>query len=171
MDGTLAVIFLLTSLGDMTLNECPTGCLAAREAENRFAFQLSDVQFQDDSISEEIYVTYDSAMRYGPFQPTVGISGTVDGDLWIGGGVKWTSQNLSPGPLFFETSLMPGLYAQGDGPDLGGNLQFRSAVGVGYTFANGATLTVLYDHRSNADTQNLNPGLETLGLRYAIALD
>ena len=58
----------------------------------------------------------------------------------MGAGAKWTSENISAGPFFVEASLMPGIYAQEDGPDLGGALQFRSAVGAGYEFDNGATL-------------------------------
>ncbi|MDE0984033.1 MAG: acyloxyacyl hydrolase [Yoonia sp.] len=50
-------------------------------------------------------------------------------------GAKWTTQSLSNSPFFIEASLMPGYYAQGDGPDLGGSLQFRSSLGAGYAFA------------------------------------
>ena len=171
MDGTLAVIFLVVGLTDMGLNECPTGCLAERPDTARLSAQLGQVLFQDEEIGEELYVTYDMPRRYGPFQPVFGASLTADGDGWIGAGAKWTTRRISEGPFFFEASLMPGLYAHGDGPDIGGALQFRSAIGGGITFGNGSTLTVLYDHRSNADTQDVNPGLETLSVRYAIALN
>ena len=62
---------------------------------------------------------------------------------------------------------MPGYYAQGDGPDIGGSLQFRSSLGMGFAFDNGVTVLASYDHRSNADTQDVNPGLETIALRVA----
>ena len=32
---------------------------------------------------------------------------------------------------------------------------------------NGMTVLALYDHRSNADTLDVNPGLETIALRVA----
>lgn len=171
MDGTLAVIFLVTSLTDMVITDCPNACLQQTAATARLNMQAGNVVFQDDTIDQEVYVGYDTDRSYGPFHTTFGASATAEGDLWIGAGAKWTSQDLLRGPFFIETSLMPGLYAKGDGPDLGGALQFRSAFGAGYEFDNGGTVTVLYDHRSNADTQNLNPGLETLGIRYAIALN
>ena len=44
------------------------------------------------------------------------------------------SQDIIAGPLFVEASLMPGYFSLGDGPDIGGSLQFRSALGVGYEF-------------------------------------
>lgn len=86
--------------------------------------------YEEETISQELYIGFDSGRSYGPFQPTFGISGTADGDMWMGAGAKWTSKNIGLGPFFVEASLMPGIYAQGDGPDLGGALQFRSAVGL-----------------------------------------
>jgi len=171
MDGTLAFIFVVAGLSDMAFNDCATGCLQQKPADARLGIQAADVIFQEEAISQELYIGYDTDRSYGPFQPTFGISGTADGDMWMGAGAKWTSENISAGPFFVEASLMPGIYAQEDGPDLGGALQFRSAVGAGYEFENGATLAVLFAHRSNADTQNVNPGLETLSLRYAFSLN
>jgi hypothetical protein len=171
MDGTLAIIFLVAGLSDMAVNDCPTGCLATAPATARLGVQASSVIFQEDVIGQEIYAAYDGDIRYGPFQPVFGGSVTSDADLWVGAGAKWTSISLMDGPFFVEASLMPGLFAAGDGPDIGGVLQFRSALGVGYTFDNGATLTALFSHRSNADTQATNPGLETFGIRYAVTLN
>ena len=171
MDGTLAVIWLVTSLTDMAINDCPDGCWIKRPADSRLSYQIADVQFNDDSIGSEFYLGYDSHRRKGPAQPTYGLSITTDRSVWFGVGWKWTSDRVIDGPLFVETSFMPGIYWQNDGPDLGGKLHFRSALGVGYEFDNGSTLSVLYDHRSNGDTQSTNPGLETLSIRYAVNWD
>ncbi|SEM42126.1 Lipid A 3-O-deacylase (PagL) [Loktanella fryxellensis] len=134
----------------------------------RFSMQAGTVMFDGDHIGQELYLGVDSARRLGPVQPTYALSITTDGDVWVGAGAKWTSSAVLPGPLFFETSLMPGLYARGGGPDLGSVLEFRSAIGVGYTFDTDATLTVSYDHRSNGDIAHINPGLEVLSLRVAV---
>ena len=171
MDGTLAAIFLILGLGDMALNDCPTGCLAESNEQPKWNFQAANVIFDEDEIGQEIYVGYDTGQSFGPFAITYGGSITDQSDVWVGVGAKWSSERHHDIPVFFEASLMPGLHARGDGPDLGGALQFRSAVGVGYRFENGSSLSVLYDHRSNADTQSVNPGLETLGIRYAIELN
>ncbi|MCG3267724.1 acyloxyacyl hydrolase [Yoonia sp. I 8.24] len=171
MDGSLAIIFLITSLTDMGLNDCRTdGCLTQDTATARLSFQVADMEFQEEIISEEVYFGYDMDRRYGPFQPTFGASIGSNGATWVGAGFKWTSADAIDSPFFIETSLMPGYYHRGDGPDLGGNLHFRSAFGIGYEFDSGATLSLHYDHRSNADTQDLNPGLETIALRYAVVL-
>ncbi|WP_386681612.1 acyloxyacyl hydrolase [Loktanella sp. R86503] len=170
MDGTLAAIFVITSLTDMALTDCPTGCLAPSDAPARLSFQLGDVRFNEDRIGQELYVGYDMGQKHGPFQTTIGASVTDEGAGWIGAGGKWTSTDLLPGPFFIESTLMPGIYLQSDGPDLGGSLQFRSSLGAGIAFDNGATVTVAYDHRSNADTDITNPGLEVLSIRYAMPL-
>lgn len=170
MDGTIAAIVFLGGLIEMGTGHCPTGCLAPGDEVARLSVQGGQVIFQEETIGEEVYLGYDLGTARGPFQPTLGLSVTDDGAVWAGAGakVRW---DLGGSGAFVEGSIMPGYYEAGDGPDLGGSLQFRSALGLGYEFDNGATLTLLYDHRSNADTQELNPGMETLSLRYAIRFD
>jgi len=63
MDGTLALIWLVTSLGDMAINDCPEGCLVKRSATPRLSYQIADVQFNEDSIGTELYLGYDSHRR------------------------------------------------------------------------------------------------------------
>lgn len=171
MDGTLAAIFFILGLGDMILNDCPTGCLDSRYSPPTWNFQAANVLFDERQLGQEVYLGFDSGQSYGPFAITYGGSLTDESDMWVGVGAKWTSQRHLESRFFFEASVMPGLHVRGDGPDLGGALQFRSAVGAGYRFENGASITVLYDHRSNADLQSVNPGLETFGIRYAVNLD
>ncbi len=170
MDGTLAVIFLVTSLTDMAFNDCPTGCLAENQQSENLSLQLAKVEFQNDFIGEEILVGYDFDRGFGPYQPTIAASITDQGDAWIGAGAKWSTIDQFGGPFFVETSLLPGIYLHGDGPDIGGALQFRSSFGVGIQLSNGTTVLTSYDHRSNADTRALNPGLETLALRVSIPI-
>ena len=57
MNGALAVIFMVASLTDMALTDCPTGCLAQSDATSRLTFQVAKVEFQEDIIGNEIYVS------------------------------------------------------------------------------------------------------------------
>ena len=84
MDGTLAALFLVASLADMGINHCSKGCLAPGETDKRIALSFGDVQFQQASVDQEIYIRYDFGRTYGPFQPTIGASVTGRGDAWIG---------------------------------------------------------------------------------------
>lgn len=89
-----------------------------------------------------------------------------DGDIFIGVGVhaRWS---IGGGPWFVEGSFMPGYYDEGTGGSpLGGNLQFRSLIGIGYTLADNSRISLAFDHKSNADIEDTNPGGETLAVRY-----
>jgi len=129
--------------------------------------QLSNTILDGDMIGSELYARYDMATKFGPFQPTFGASVTDTGDVWIGTGalLEWGFGKRDA--AFLELSLMPGFYFRGSGPDLGGVLEARSGIALGYEFENGGKLAVSFDHRSNADIYTRNPGLETLGVRYS----
>lgn len=170
MDGTLAIIFILASTGDMVLNHCGRGCLGSADAPARLSFHAAAVEFQGEVIGEELLLGYDLPQTFGPWQPAVALSATDTGDIWIGAGARWTSQGFWDSPLYLDASFMPGVHFQGDGPDLGGSLHFRASLGVGYEFAGGVTATLSYDHRSNADRLALNPGLETISLRVSVPI-
>ena len=170
MDGTYAVLFLLAGLTDMGLNHCPAqGCLARRDAEPRQAFSAGEVLFQDDRIGREVYLRYELGHRRGPFRPAVGVSLTDTGDAWVGVGATWSAPFWDDN-AYVELSLMPGLYARGDGPDLGHVLEFRSSAEIGFVTRAGWRVGISYDHRSNADIVSTTPGLETLQLRDSVPL-
>jgi len=171
MDSRFAVFFFIMGATDTYLNDCPTQCLQQSQAPERFHIQYGDTYFQEDDIGEEFFVSYDMPRRYGAFQPTAGFSLTTDNDLWFGAGGKWSTERISDSPIFIELSLMPGLYLQGDGPDLGFPVQFRGALGAGVNIGDTGSLAVFFDHRSNANATELNPGIETLGIRLSYRLE
>jgi hypothetical protein len=170
LDGTLAVIYLITALTEMGYTHCPAGCVAARDTAPRLSFQTGAVEFQDRPAGEEIYLEYALPTAYGPFQPVAAVSVTSDESAWLGFGLR-SEVPLWDTDLVYEGSLIPGYHDPGNGPDLGGALQFRGSFGLAYDFGNDVRIGLYYDHRSNADTQALNPGLETYGLRVSIPLD
>ncbi len=166
MDGTFGVLFLIAGLTDMGLSHCGNdGCLARNDQQARFAISAGDVQFQENSISEEIYVRYELGHAFGPFQPVIGASVTTDGSAWIGFGANWTYQ-FSP-RTYMQLHAMQGLYAEGDGPDLGHVIEFRSGIELGWEARNGVRYGLSYDHRSNAGLDSTNPGMETVQFRVA----
>ncbi|MEO1640712.1 MAG: acyloxyacyl hydrolase [Pseudomonadota bacterium] len=167
MDSRFAVFFFILGTTDTYLNDCPTACLQQTEAPERFHIQYGDTYFQEEVIGDEVFVSYDYPRRYGAFQPTAGISLTSDADLWVGAGGKWSTERISDSPIFIELSLMPGLYFKDDGPNLGFPLQFRGSLGAGVNIGDYGSLSVFFDHRSNANATETNPGLETLGIRLS----
>lgn len=171
MDSRFAVFFFIMGGLDTYLNDCPTDCTRQAEVPAQISLQYGETYFQEEVIGTEAYGIYDLPVTYGAFQPTVGASLTNENDFWIGAGGKWTTEGVTDSPIFIELSLMPGLYFRGDGPYIGFPVQFRGALGAGWRFDNGNAISVFFDHRSNANASDWNPGIETLSLRYTMALD
>ncbi|WP_321829184.1 acyloxyacyl hydrolase [Thalassovita sp.] len=170
MNGTFAILFAIVGLTDMKMNFCDTGCLARTPEQERFTIAVGKTEFQREFDGEEVYVRYDMDHKMGPFQNAIGLSVTDTGDAWLGFGQLWT-KDFARGRAYVQLHAMPGIYVQGDGPDLGFPIEFRSGVEVGYNFRNGVRIGLSYDHRSNADIKAVNPGLETVQLRVSIPLD
>ena len=169
MDATLAVLAVMASFGDMSLNYCDNGCFAPNPVESRLSVSAGSVVFLEEAISEEVFLRYDFGVSYGPFQPAVGASMTSDGDVWAGAGFLWTGSFFDDSG-YVQLSVMPGLWERGDGPDLGHAIEFRSGIEIGYEARNGWRYGLSLDHRSNAGIGDLNPGVETLQLRLSIPM-
>jgi hypothetical protein len=165
MDGTLAALVLGVSLADMGLNYCPTDCFDARNVTPRWSLSTGALLFQDEIDGAELYLRRDFGVLLGPFQPSLGISVSTGGATWIGAGVQYTLNG--PGDLYLQGHVMPGAYFPADGRDLGGGLQFRSGIELGYEAPSGLRIGLSFDHRSNADFQSYNPGIESLQLRVS----
>jgi hypothetical protein len=171
MDSRFAVFFMIMGGLDTYLNECPTECLGTSPAPERLHIQYGDTYFQEDIIGDELYISYDLPKYIGAVQPTLGASLTDTEDLWFGAGGKWSTERITDWPVYIELSLMPGIYLQGEGENIGYPLQFRGSLAAGYHFDNGASVSVVFDHRSNANITEWNPGIETLGIRLSYAID
>ena len=167
MDGSLALLFALVASADLAFGACTTTPCAA-PPQSRTALQYGEVLFQRERQGGEIYLQRHLPARHGRLEPVLGFSVSSNGDAWVGAGMQWTG--ALPHDSFVQLSLLPGLYARKDGPALGHVLEFRSSVGVGYEFDNGARISLQFDHRSNGGLSDPNPGLETFGLRVALPI-
>ncbi|MDV7201828.1 acyloxyacyl hydrolase [Roseovarius sp. 10] len=86
----------------------------------------------------------------------------ADDDRWIGFGVS-AEYGLTDS-VFVEASFMPGYYSEG-ATDLGGNLHFRTTVGIGYAVSNAYAVSVAVSHWSNGSIEAWNPGTDMVMLR------
>lgn len=107
--------------------------------------------------------------RFVPdLMPTLGIIASAQGALYAYGGLsldiplgeRWT---FSPG-----TGV--GLLYRSYSKDLGGPLEFRSALELSYRLPNDARIGVCLYHLSNAGFRTPNPGSESLVLTYRSGL-
>lgn len=93
-------------------------------------------------------------------RPAFGMSLAENGSGWVGVGSAFTLGEKSESAFLRVTSMI-GAHRRGSGRDLGGVLQFRTALDLGYRWKSGVEAGVGIDHRSNAGIYNLNPGLNT----------
>ena len=66
--------------------------------------------------------------------------------------------NYKLGRLNITPSFTPGLYAKGDGKDLGSVIEFKSDVQLSYDVDENMNLGMSYNHVSNASLGDKNPG-------------
>lgn len=115
--------------------------------------------------------------RHSPFYETgafsvslaANASVTEESDIFLGAGIaaRWALQN----GWFLDFSFMPGYYDPGTARnDLGNDLEFRSLLGLGYTFDGGQSVSLAVTHKSNASISDYNPGVDAVLLRFHLPL-
>ena len=168
MNVTFAVFTLLLVVEwDAAVNYCETGCFAKSKTQGYTSISAGPVLFLEDRIGNEVYIRRDTGHMAGPLEAIYGLSITDTVDVWAGIGYGYQLP-LNLDNVFVEMHTMSGLYLNGSGPDLGGLIEFRSGIEIGYEANNGIRFGVSLDHRSNANIYGLNPGLETLQFRVSV---
>lgn len=104
--------------------------------------------------------------KYLVFSPLAGMMVFGDGSTYILGGVNIFQQIGES--LMVIPNFAAGLFHNGGKKDLGGILQFRSGVEIGYWISNNLLAGVAFHHISNASIYKENPGTETLSLIISI---
>lgn len=133
--------------------------------------------YADFSASEgEDQAVFSLEYQHRPFHEATRFSATwgaaltvdTDGDTHLGAGLVgiYTFRDR----WFVEGSVFPGYYNESNtANDLGGEFQIRSLFGLGYTLDSGDKVSVAITHISNASTQDDNPGVNSIFLRYHYA--
>lgn len=126
-----------------------------------------DVVRADDQAAD-FRLEYRSDLEFWYLKPWAGVEATSDGAFYLAGGLLTD--------IYFGNRIVVtpqagvGYYNNGDGPDLGYELEFRTGVEVGYRFDNRSRLAVGFSHISNADLGDTNPGTEILTFTYSIPI-
>lgn len=126
---------------------------------------FSDSQSQDQGL---ISLEYHHRPLYQAERFSAGLGAALsvhdNGDIHAGAGVYGVYAFNHH--WFVEGSVMPGYFSEADPiNDLGGSFQIRSLLAVGYAFNNGNKLSLAITHKSNASTNDVNPGVNTALLR------
>ncbi len=106
------------------------------------------------------------ADKFWIFKPFAGVMGTSDGGAYGFAGVL--IDVYFGNRIVLTPSFAPGLYAKGNGRDLGHVIEFRSGIELSYRFDDRSRLGIGISHMSNASIGNKNPGEETVFVTYAI---
>jgi hypothetical protein len=124
--------------------------------------------FNDNEEAAEFRLEWRGRPLWWKLKPLVGVMGTSDAAIYGYGGI---ALDFYLGRrLFIAPSFAAGLYSDGDGKDLGAVIEFRSGVEVGWRFDNGARLSALVYHISNAGIDDNNPGTEVFSIGYSLPL-
>jgi hypothetical protein len=97
--------------------------------------------------------------------PNVGAFVTADESFYVYAG---TDQRINLGHSWFiDVITSVGFYEEGDGKDIGGELEFRSGVAVGRRLRGGSRVSFGFFHLSNSSYYRRNPGVNSLLLRWS----
>ena len=97
--------------------------------------------------------------------PNVGAFVTADGSFYVYAG---TDQRINLGRTWFIDSITTvGFYEEGDGKDIGGELEFRTGLAVGRRLRDGSRVSFGFFHMSNSSYYRRNPGMNSLLLRWS----
>ena len=118
---------------------------------------LVGIQHQNENLFKDTFI--------GTISPVTGFLITGDTATYLYTGVQ-AEYNL--GKINFTPSFTPGLYGQGDGKDLGHLVEFKSELQLSLDLFKDSKLGFSYNHISNADIGNTNPGSDNflVGFRY-----
>ncbi len=112
--------------------------------------------------------------RFKPFKlfgsvelkPMVGVSANEEGGAWLYAGLRY---DWRVGERWYVTpSFATSLYEEGDGPDLGHVVEFRSSLEVTYRLRNGSRVGAAFYHLSNASLDERNPGANSFVLVWSL---
>lgn len=119
----------------------------------------------DDALAANL--EWRSGRKYHFIGPAIGLLANTDGGIFGYGGIY---ADFAIGHIAINLSWGAGGYERGDSRDLGGVFQFIENLTLAYQFENGLRAGVRYQHISNADLHDKNPGNDSIFLSLAYPL-
>ena len=124
-----------------------------------------------DINGEIVFCRTGISVLTGTLRPNLGLSVNSQGDTSkFYGGVLWEI-NTKHG-VFFASGLGAAVHTgkldtdNKDKKSLGSRVLFRIPIEVGYQITARHSLSIMFDHVSNAGLASSNEGLDTIGIRY-----
>lgn len=140
------------------------------KAQDLLSFGVGWYDMNDDHDAADFRLEYrwDDPLIW-VIEPWAGLEVTSDAAVYGVGGIL---ADIKIGNGFLITpSFGAGLYADGDGKDLGHVVEFRSQLEMGWELENQSRLGVAFGHISNAGLDDSNQGTEILNVYYHMPVD
>ena len=117
---------------------------------------LFGIQHQNENLQRNTFL--------GNLSPITGGFITENSAAYVYTGVEWNYDMGSK--MTFTPSFAPGLYAEGDGKDLGHILEFKTEVQASYKLSDTTSFGASYNHLSNASLGDKNPGANSYEFNF-----
>ena len=168
---TLLTLPIITFGTPATAQETHAGATGAATGDPSYlslGLGIFDV-FDDDEATDFRLEYRDGTPVLWRIKPYVGGELTTDGSVWAGGGLY--ADFYATNEVVITPSWGVGLYNDGSSDlDLDYPLQFRAQIEAAYQFYSGSRLGVSYNHTSNYDLGDTNPGTDTIGVYYHLPI-
>lgn len=159
----------ITVVAAILLALATSAAAAAGDAPSFITFQAGGYDVNDNETAGQFNLEYRSSWNAWTVKPFGGVMATTDAALY---GYAGFLLDIYFGDRIVVTpNFAVGLYANGDGKDLGSVVEFRSGVELAYRFDSRARLGIAFHHISNASISSNNPGTETLTLVLSLPLN
>jgi len=142
---------------------------ASQDAPSFITFHAGGYDVNDNRTAGQFNLEYRSNWHEWTVKPFAGVMATTDAALY--GYAGFLVDIYFGDRIVFTPNVAVGLYADGDGKELGSVIEFRSGVELAYRFDSRARLGIAFHHISNASISSNNPGAETLTLVFSLPLN
>lgn len=135
------------------------------------AYDVGHYSYDTAEVGVELQlppVWRDRLPRRLALRPMLGLAGTSDEAVWTYAGLRADVDTGSRWML--SPSFAVSLFDRGEGKDLGGAVEFRSAIEGSYRLGAGARIGLTFHHLSNGGLYDHNPGSNSLLLVYTWTL-
>ena len=174
--GRFFGIFFFTIFGTGLVEQCnaeergssPSEELVGRDPDF-IVVGLGGFDLNDNEKAGQFEVQARFQRRIWLFKPQIGAFVTTKSGFYAygGGSMDWFFGRR----YVVSPSFSVGFYQKGDGKELGGTLEFRSALEIAYRLRSRARVGIQVGHLSNAGIFDANPGTEFGIINYSIPTD
>jgi len=150
-----AILFVLMSTSAYASGlAMSTGMLDYSDDNKKAGFLEATYSFSEDKSVDT---------KIGKFVPITGAMLTEDNAAMLYAGIK---VDYKIGNFFISPSFAPGYYDEGDGKDLGHELEFKSQINLGWNLGDKSNFGLSYSHISNASLGDKNPGANNIAFTF-----